>query len=93
MVDPERVDPSSAPAFGPGAAHLRATVSAASQLRPRSFGGFGPPIADRTGVQHSTDVGILQCTVPRDRIEGEASGDTAGLIYMFGIQTHTGPLL
>ena len=55
MVDPEHVDSSPAPAFGPGAAHLRATVSAASQLRPRSFGGLCPPIADRTGVQqHDT---------------------------------------
>ena len=57
MADPERVVLPPTPAFGPGAAHLRATAPAASQPRPRSFGGFGPPIADREGVQHGSGFG------------------------------------
>ena len=62
MVDPEHVVLPPTPAFGPGAAHLRATAPAASQLRPRSLGGFGPPIADREGVQQM----VCETGVSRD---------------------------
>ena len=59
MAGPEHADLVPPPAFGFGAAHLRAAAPAASQPRPLHRGSLDPSTADRTGGQQF----IIRCTV------------------------------
>ena len=53
MAGPEHADLAPPPAFGFGAAHLRAAAPAASQPRPLHRGSVDPSTADRTGGQQT----------------------------------------